>query len=128
MRIEILGNPIPWKRARRCGNRYFDSQEKDKNLFREQIKKLVKLPDLAVSGLKVTLEYHMSIPKSYSRKKALKQEFKPHVGRPDLDNLIKFTLDTLNQEIWKDDCQIYHIEAKKIYSFIPKTIVEVYGF
>jgi Holliday junction resolvase RusA-like endonuclease len=38
-----------------------------------------------------------------------------HVGKPDLDNVIKIACDGLNEIIWKDDSQVCWIEARKQY-------------
>lgn len=38
-----------------------------------------------------------------------------HVGRPDIDNVIKVVCDGLNETIWKDDGQVCWIVAKKFY-------------
>ena len=42
-----------------------------------------------------------------------------HVGRPDLDNVIKIACDGLNDVIWKDDGQVCWIDAKKFYGESP---------
>ena len=46
---------------------------------------------------------------------------KPHIYRPDVDNLIKFIGDALNEVLWIDDALIYEIHVRKIYSLTPKT-------
>lgn len=38
-----------------------------------------------------------------------------HVGRPDLDNVIKIACDGLNEVIWHDDGQVCWIDARKQY-------------
>lgn len=38
-----------------------------------------------------------------------------HVGRPDLDNVIKIACDGLNDVIWKDDGQVCDLRARKQY-------------
>lgn len=44
-------------------------------------------------------------------------------SRPDIDNYIKFVMDCLNGIIYKDDSQVVHVEATKIYSTDPQTII-----
>ena len=44
---------------------------------------------------------------------AKKNISKPHTVRPDLDNLIKSVKDGLKGICWKDDCQIFKVEAIK---------------
>lgn len=38
-----------------------------------------------------------------------------HVGKPDLDNIIKIACDGLNDVIWRDDAQICETSARKQY-------------
>lgn len=38
-----------------------------------------------------------------------------HLGKPDLDNLIKFIMDVLNGIGYEDDNQVYKISSKKVY-------------
>lgn len=48
-----------------------------------------------------------------------------HVGRPDLDNIIKIACDGLNDVIWKDDSQVCWIVARKFYGPQPGLWLEV---
>ncbi len=41
---------------------------------------------------------------------------KPHDKRPDADNLCKGVLDSVNEILWEDDGQIYHIDIEKRYA------------
>jgi len=45
---------------------------------------------------------------------------KPKSSRPDLDNLIKTVLDSMNGTLVKDDSQIYTITSRKIYSEVGR--------
>lgn len=125
--FEIPGKPIAWKRARRCGNRYFDIQSKDK----ERLKDIISIAGKAIYShdiaLKVEIGFFMPIPKSWSKGKRLKAENEntPHISRPDLDNLAKFVLDSLNGVVWTDDAQIYNLCARKVYSPNPRTVINV---
>jgi Holliday junction resolvase RusA-like endonuclease len=76
-------------------------------------------------ALKVVIEYHMPIPKSYSNKKRLNAIGQPHTKRPDLTNLAKFTEDALNHILWKDDAVIADLHVKKIYAEEPKTTISL---
>lgn len=121
--LSIPGVPIPLKRHAGCGNRTYDPNVARKTAFAWKVKALVSLDLTAFKAHKVFLEYHMPIPKSYSKKGALKLEMEPHTNRPDLSNLIKFTEDALEGILWDDDKQISEINAKKVYSKEPKTII-----
>jgi hypothetical protein len=48
-----------------------------------------------------------------------------HNKKPDLDNLCKFILDTMNGLVFKDDSQICAMGAKKIYSSKPGTLIKI---
>ena len=66
----------------------------------------------------VTLTVTKTPPRSWSKKKIkLLEEGRvyPIVSKPDLDNYIK-VLDGLNGIVWKDDNQVWSIEAKKVYA------------
>ena len=49
--------------------------------------------------------------------------------KPDLDNCVKFLLDTLSQVAWKDDQQVVHLVAYKCIDTVApcegRTIAEV---
>lgn len=125
-KYEILGVPIALKRHRHSGKNCYDSQKKEKISQQWGIKNfLTSAISPACGSIKLMIEYHMPIPKSFSKKKAKECLFRPHCKQPDLSNLIKFTEDTFNKIIWEDDSFISEIEAKKFYSKIPKTIFKI---
>jgi len=52
-------------------------------------------------------------PQNLNRKRD-PDDFFPHIRKPDLDNLIKSTMDAITDKgIWGDDRQVWHIEASK---------------
>ena len=61
------------------------------------------------SRLSIVLELPM--PKSWSNKKRLAMDGKPHQHRPDLDNLVKAVLDAFFEE----DKQIYDVRGTKFW-------------
>lgn len=125
---EIPGKPIAWKRARRSGNRYFDSQIKEKEAMQRTILLSGKAVYSFAEPLKVTMEFDMPIPKSWSRVRRLNAIGSPHKVTPDCDNLIKMICDTFNGILWRDDAVIYELKARKCYAEEPKTriFVELY--
>jgi len=118
---EIPGDPIPLQRHRHSGKRTYDPQLKEKSNLRWKLRLLQETIEVAQKAIKLTIEYHLSIPKSYSKIKALKCVSQPHAFKPDLSNLIKFTEDAFNEILWKDDCLIAEISARKLYSEKPMT-------
>lgn len=57
--------------------------------------------------------FHIPMPKSWSNKKKLKMDSKPHLNRPDIDNLGKAIMDA----VLKEDSHIHDIRLSKIWSF-----------
>ena len=45
--------------------------------------------------------------------------------KPDLDNLIKLALDSMNKIFFKDDAQIVEIIASKMFDDEPRTVVAI---
>ncbi len=114
--IEILieGNPIAWKRAGNNQGRYYDTQLKQK----EEIRKKIRIQSngrFLVGPIKANLEFYFPIPISWSRSKKDQLLSQPHDQNPDLDNLIKFMLDTIQGVCFTNDCQIASIDAVKLW-------------
>jgi len=122
---EIPGNPIALKRHRHSGKKCYDSQKKEKETAQWHMQTLVNGLFPAHSAIKLVVEYHMPIPQSYSKKRTKECLLGPHAKKPDLSNLIKFTEDTFNGIVWKDDSLISEIEARKFYSQTPKTVFKI---
>ena len=72
--------------------------------------------------LKMSVVFIMPIPKSWSKKKREASIGQPHICKPDTDNLLKSVLDALEGTIYKNDSQIYSINASKVYGSNPRTI------
>lgn len=84
-------------------------------------KKAVKGALLIYTGLDkkgpVALEasFYLPRPQSLYRKKDPDNWF-PHIKKPDLDNLLKSTMDAITDvNVWHDDSQVYVIVARKVY-------------
>jgi len=75
----------------------------------------------------VTIIVHKTIPKSWSKKKqaqAIEGDIYP-IGRPDIDNYVKAVFDGLNGIVFRDDSQVTHIIASKIYASTPGVSVSI---
>ena len=69
-----------------------------------------------------------SIPKSKPKKLQLKMlsgEVR-HTKRPDLDNIAKSVLDSLNGIAYNDDSQIVTLSVSKYYSLEPRTEIRIF--
>ncbi len=73
----------------------------------------------------VSIRFMMKIPESFSKKKRALCIGKPHIVKPDCDNLAKYVLDILSGKIYRDDCVIHALEVFKEYSEEPKTLITI---
>ena len=117
--------PVPQGRPRfvKRGNFVTTYDPKTSKDFKESLKKLVSNPTLSESALEVSVTFYMSIPKSKPKK--WRESPPRHCKKPDVDNLVKSTLDALTGILWKDDSQIVTLKAHKEYSSQPRIEMEV---
>ncbi len=110
------------KRPRRVGNKFYNPDSSKKVADKWAVKS--QYGHLAPIELPVCLSiiYSLPIPKSYSKKKS---QILIHSKKPDIDNLIKHTLDVLSGLIIKDDALVYRLSAVKTYGKTPMTQIEV---
>ena len=130
--FSVLGNPKPLKRHRHHKYGTYDPSKKDKEQFYIQI--LEHRPDKPMSGdIMVNLNFYMQRPKSHYRTGKYSHLLKPqaprscHSIKPDLDNLIKFVLDSIqgDNRFIKDDSMVFMIRASKLYDKNPRTEVSL---
>ena len=78
-------------------------------------------------ALSVSLWVGVAVPRSWSasrKAEALAGVLRP-ATKPDVDNLAKLVLDSLNGVIWRDDAQIVELTVSKHYTDEPRTIITV---
>jgi|TARA_Y100000034_G_scaffold119574_1_gene161522 Holliday junction resolvase RusA-like endonuclease len=126
--LEFQGKPIAWKRARRRGKRYFDTQLEDKIKYQMVAKLQMEGVEAFINPISLFFRFNMPIPPSRPKKWRQNAPGMGHVFTPDLDNLVKFMGDALNGIVWEDDKLIYEIKAQKIYAEKPSTLLEVYAY
>lgn len=63
----------------------------------------------------VNIRFIMPIPDSWAKKKKDAMAGKPHMSKPDIDNMIKGVFDSVNGLIWVDDNQVFEVNASKVY-------------
>jgi Holliday junction resolvase RusA-like endonuclease len=130
----IIGDPVPLARPRMSGpNRIiYDSQKLIKHqLIHQLINQRGDLPLLS-GPCHLDATFYMRMPQA-SMKKAKENIGKPHIFRPDLDNLIKFVNDLACMEdfddkkgiLLRDDCIISSITARKVYDLEPRTVFTI---
>jgi Holliday junction resolvase RusA-like endonuclease len=64
-------------------------------------------------------------PASWSKRKRAAMLGKPHVQRPDADNIAKAVKDGLNRIAWGDDAQVCDLRVQKRWGEADGTIVRV---
>ena len=128
--LELHGNPVAQQRPRFARKGKFiscyDGQAKLKEGYRWQIRSQFREEPIK-TPLAIDLIFFMPIPKSTSgiKKRQMGNGIIAHTKKPDIDNLMKFVLDCLNNLAFEDDSQVVEIRAKKIYSSKPGTTVRL---
>ena len=125
--------PVSLKRHRhRMYGGTYDPSKKEKEDF---VKLIETLPSEKMSKpIKCVLHFYSTRPKSHykSGKNAhILKETAPkyNVCNKDLDNMVKFVLDALNDKLYNDDSQIIEITCAKSYAvdkgYIHMTFTEI---
>lgn len=68
---------------------------------------------------KLECTFHLPMPESWSGKKKERMALTPHQSKPDLDNILKFVMDTL---LPQSDSNVHTIIAKKVWDYEGKII------
>jgi Holliday junction resolvase RusA-like endonuclease len=117
----VPGVPVALGRHRvaRQGH-MFNPSAKLQSEFSNSCSKFIPLQPLE-GPLSASLIFQFSRPKNHylqnKNGKILRENSdKYHYKKKDLDNLVKFVLDSLNQKMYLDDGQISHIQAMKLYT------------
>lgn len=108
--------PMPWKRPARNGKKMYDAQAKDKVNFGIYLNQQHNDEPLFDCPIHLDINFYMPIPKSVS----LRKQVPYHSSTPDIDNLLKFCLDTMTDVVIIDDRIICSITAKKVYDKEPR--------
>lgn len=121
----ILGVPIPLARPRMSGNHCWDSQKQQKLIIGLALSAQLKDEPLFAGPLSIDFSFFFPLPKRLNKRQTTKEDI-PHIAKPDIDNCIKMYLDCASNDIlYKDDCIIAALSAKKCYSPTPRTIMTI---
>lgn len=116
----IPGEPIPWTRVQynRSSHKFFDAQKQMKLVAGISIKSCHGNAEPYVGPLHLDVSFYFNLKGKNIKQRPFYNSFKP-----DLDNLIKFILDTMNdcENIYNDDCLVTKITAQKIYGPVART-------
>lgn len=122
--IVILGKPTALKRTRISGNHVYDSQKNEKLLFYLEVKKqwnALKLP-IYIDPVHLDVIFTFPISKYHSEAKKRKLKASPTGILMDIDNAIKFLLDSVQGLCISNDNIVASINAKKVYGNTASTI------
>lgn len=130
IKFEVEGKPVSKGRPRFTKKGFVYTDEKTKlyeNLVR--ISFLNKYPQhkLLEGYVEANITAVFEVPKSYSKKKTkeLLESHNNYDHKPDLDNIAKIILDSLNGIAFKDDAQVTILHINKEYGEKAKVIVEL---
>ena len=123
--VDVPDTPIPLKRARVSNSRFYDPQHGAKALYAAYVMNNLQpqLTETLTVPLSVTFHFIFPTAKSWTAKRTKAALGKPHVGKIDIDNLIKFFFDTMNGILWEDDRQIWRVAATKTWGISGNTSV-----
>lgn len=116
--------PVSLKRHRhRLHGGTYDPSKKEKEDFIKAIELLPEgLPkDKMTNPIKCVLHFYCKRPKSHyktGKNANILKDTSPkyNINNKDLDNMVKFVLDALNDKLYVDDSLIFEINCSKLYS------------
>lgn len=130
--IYIDSEPVSKLRSRstKSGRHYtpaktVEAESRIAKQFREEWNNYANGP---IKGpIRLACEFHMTIPKSASKKKQSSLAGKPCLKAPDTTNLLKLVEDAINHTgVWVDDCQVFHVTGEKYWSACPHTSITIF--
>jgi Holliday junction resolvase RusA-like endonuclease len=115
--------PIPWQRARLNGKNFFDGQTKEKLVYGIYLQQQHNDEPMFTRPIEMDLTFYM--PKPLVVANRIKRDKTGiaayHSTTPDLDNMVKFVLDAIQNVLISNDKLVYAINAKKLYGDEPRT-------
>lgn len=122
----LVGKQRP-KLTTRCGfaRAYTPKATREfETIIQDAIKRIMKernyeLIDKEIP-LDVEINFNFKLPNVSNKKKKM-LEYTPVMKRPDIDNLVKSVLDSMNGVVFQDDCQVITLTAGKLYAGFEKT-------
>lgn len=133
IKLSILGEPKAQKRHRhvRMGNfvRQYDPSASDKGDFLSIVQYNAPKEPFAVP-LAIAIRFYFTRPKSHfktGKNSHVMKDTAPlwHTSKPDVDNMAKFLMDSLNKIYWKDDSYIADCLIIKQYDDKPRTEIDI---
>jgi len=118
----VPGDPIPWERARVNKGRFFDAQRPKKNNWAISLQyQSEKQPFYEKQPLHLIAHFYFPVPNSLRPNRRQELIGQPYIYKKDLDNCVKFLMDTCAGILYHDDCLIYSVYSTKVYDLEPRT-------
>ena len=129
--FEVPGEIVGKERPRvnmYTGRVYTPGKTKDYEFLVQQYFKM-KYPryEMLEGRLSINIIAYLKIPKSTSKAKVeemLENKISP-TKKPDIDNIVKAVLDSMNKFAFKDDNQITKLEVEKKYALEDKIYIKI---
>lgn len=125
VQFTIPGKPFAWRRARSNGKVRFNDPAMEAHANTLAAIALKHFPAPIEGPVRLEIRATFAVPKSYSARKRDATIWRPHVQKPDGDNLAKQIGDALNRIAWVDDSQIADSRVIKLWGDRDETVVEV---
>jgi Holliday junction resolvase RusA-like endonuclease len=124
---EINICPVPASRPRVC--RFGTFYQPKYEAFKKELTKWFEDNKgyVFTQAASVKISFDIPMPKSFSKKKRLDVVDSPHTQRPDIDNLIKAVLDSMNGTVISDDSIIWSMTSTKTWRENPCIYIEIKG-
>jgi len=140
LKIVVFGKPIGQARPRfftrkgKNGKTFagaFNPQESEAVKFGMSVRSQLPEGFVPIEGpIAISARFVLPIPVSASKKNhaAMMDGALLPAKKPDLDNFIKFALDSLSGVVWLDDVQVckFYEPLEKVYGDQPRTEIEVF--
>ncbi len=129
--FEVIGKVVGKERPRvnsYTGIVYTPNKTKDYEMLVQQSFK-IKYPRVKMIETRCEVEIiaYLSIPKATSkalREEMLENKISP-TKKPDVDNIAKSILDSMNKFVFKDDNQVSRITVEKRYGEVEKAVIKI---
>lgn len=130
IKFVVLGKPIAKARPRMTRQGFAYTPQKTvnyENLIKYTFQSEFPSHEPFLGLIEANITCIFDIPKSYSKKKTkeLLETHNNYNHKPDLDNIAKIILDSLNGIAYKDDSQVTILHINKEYGNQAKVIVEL---
>ena len=129
--FEVEGNITGKQRPRvnrYTGNIYTPNATKDYEEYIRQCFFLKYPKNVMLEGrVEVEIEAYLKIPANTKKvdKENMINNFISPVKKPDIDNIAKVVLDSINSYVIKDDSQVTKISVEKKYAETPKLVIRI---